>query len=349
MFADVSLVFSVLAMLAASLNQTTTPALQNAQRYALPTEVGSPVEISICSGGETIVFWVPAGGREHNAYILFAFRYGTGELKEILRGPFGRIYPAPEGHLFALDIQDTHFGEGSELVVVDEQGQLTGRMKHPNHGAPFFPSWSRGAKWIAFSRLSPEPSSSLEDYAFNAVGLFEVAQFHETWFTIHPPGFGHSFVGSKDAPLICVVETELEDDPAKQKVNFYDVRGKKQQPNQSLMDECNFWGRRYYSTSQHEIPEAFEIRDSTTGKRVRSFPASDSKGIIVRGDWNPFNDDLLVIEHRNNENRITRLAIYCISEGKALTILPGSPYAWHPDGGALVVFESGAFVLVSVP
>lgn len=112
-----------------------------------------------------------------------------------------------------------------------------------------------------------------------------------------------------------------------------------------LVKDCRTWNRRYYHSNQLELPTAFRIYSSQTRRVVRQFPAVDpvKNEILAAGNWNPKNDDLLIIEHRTGMNEMEGVDVYRISDGKTLRTFRGPAFTWAPDGSSLIVFSGGKF------
>lgn len=321
--------------------------------YPVPPEY-HPFDITPDASGGSISFWSAVDAKRF-IFGLYSYNLNTRTITKILQGNFGWIYPSPDPHLFAVDINQPLYPESrEELIVFDDTGKVRGKL--PRNGARlmFFPTWSSDGKLISFDADRPgltDESSDVDPDNFTAVGVLSIDDFMSHQFPVRPPGYSQFFTQVEGKPGICVAEVE-DDNPAERKYAIYELSGHKVPMTPTLSKACICHGREYYVSGQMEVPSPFTIYSCGEHNPIRTFPAEDSKAgsLLVAHDWNPANDDLLLIEWSKGGGNFEteRVGIYSVSKRKFIEVKRCSGFAWSPDGKSLILYRSGSFVVESL-
>jgi hypothetical protein len=235
------------------------------------------------------------------------------------------------------------------LVVLDDSGKKIGELENPEIGAFFFPQWTADGGHIVYEADDPDkpPNNVL---AFSAVGVLDVSNWTHRLFPIHRDAFGLGVVTHEGKTEICVSLNEAEA-TAKWRFTIRDLAGRPiRLPDDVTRELCTAQNHRYYVSRQIELPQSFKIYRSETREVVASFPGVDRKTneTMVAGLWSPTNNDLIVIERRNNGNELQRVALLHLSDSKVIGHIKTNAYTWTPSGEFFVYVSGGKIVFMKV-
>lgn len=235
------------------------------------------------------------------------------------------------------------------LVVLDDSGKKIGELENPEIGAFFFPQWTADGGHIVYEAIDPDgPQNDL--LAFNTLGVLDVSNWTHKLFPIRRDAFGLSVVTRADKTHICISLNDAEE-PAKWRFTIRDLAGRSiRLPDDVTRELCTAQNRRYYVSRQIELPQSFKIFRSETREVVASFPGFDRKTneTMVSGGWSPTNDDLIVIERRNNGNELQSVALLRLSDSKVICRIKTNAYTWAPSGEFIIYVNAGKFQFMKI-
>jgi len=274
------------------------------------------------SGGSTTVFVLDVRG---------------GGAKRVYEGPAQGIFPAPVPGLFSLVLWSK---AQHRIVVLSTDGEI--------HGDARFgwgdPQWTEDGKWVVFITDRPdvvdENSADYDPLGFTAVGILDLSKGQSRWFPVRLPA-AHMYLARFDRKIY--VSSELNENDPRNIVSVYDLEGRLIATRHDLHGTCFSPNGRYYVPQLHEEPHPWEIYDAKTNHPVRMFNRGLSypQGYYSYAEWNPRNDDLILLLHDPDGFGYQEEHVYSAARGKFLTACPSVTCKWSADGRSLVSVKKG--------
>jgi len=316
------------------------------RRFPISDKSYHPFDVKPCAGGDALFFWSTIS-EEHFVDGLYAYDLATHKIKEIFRGRFGSIWPAPVPHLLVVDMNGGD-GRMSTLLVVKEDGTVLGKLhREPSEGF-YWPVWSPDGKYIAYQS---DELTEADSYGFKAIGLMNVTTGKSREFSTHGVVYMQSFLKLQNDLFLCA-GLRRTDDLSHQKYAVYDLRGQRADVSDEQAKGCDPIPDRYYTSAQEEVPMPFTIREAGSGRVLKSFPASDpSTGdILVASDWNPVYDDYVLVYWSKGGGSFNteKVGVYSVSQKKFVLIEKCSSFSWSADGKELIFYRNGEFIFERV-
>ena len=307
--------------------------------FALPDANAKVMDFAISSSGQAILFVTAGGDSRQRRYAIFT--PATGTVREVVTSTPGQIAAAPQGNLFAMALESA---SGSELLVIDTDGALAGVQRHPHRlWDPQFSSDGREVLLRANAIGAAQKGSDVEFTAAASYGVFD-QKFQV--FAVMPPGLALRR-GLGNAGIMVFPIADVKGGGAR----VYDSSGNisSQRP---MVRGLNLSATGvYYISPQLDPRAAFTLYDAAQHKQLREFNRAGARPgeVITALRWHPRNDKWLAV-WRENSDSSRSLEIFDVDGNKTVRSVykwdPAQgnlPWAWAPDGSAIVIFHSGKF------
>jgi len=317
-------------------------AQQQLKTISLPADENHPDGFAFTGDGNSLILW-------YARRVIDVWDIKTGTRREIYDGSFSDIYISPHSNLLVLV---TQISSNSELIFLDDLGMIHYQYSLPPDHQILWAQWSLNGS--AFDLLRAELSS-------RAGGTYSKASLQTVIQSIRVGGFQSSefpvpeattqfwYSHAESLGLICLTHSQGEEDsPSVSAV--YDSFGKSIALTPDFKHLCVSEGRRYYDEYPDDAEMSFRILDARTHQVLHTFRSSDPTKLTgySAGEWNPQNDDLLVLEHSSESKEDPTYSIFSVSTGRTLHKISGSDYAWSSDGKKLAVIQNHKIFLIPI-
>jgi hypothetical protein len=316
----------------------------NAQnKVATGRDLTVPVEAAIDGQARTVLFSLLLNESTYEEKLCL-YDLATGKTKELLRGKISGVQSTPIKNLFTVMEQEK---SQDIFVFFDNGGVKCGELKLHTADAYIGPQWKKDGACFVFATDNP----GLKEDDFNPVGFKAYAavsypSLEMKWFPQKKSFFDLSLYDDN-----MYVSRGRRGNAETLQVDVYDLSGHK------LFTKNDMYGidlsanGRHYLPSCHQGWSPFEIYDSATNKILCSFrnDAMETKGYDQYGEWNPQDDDLLLIQHFNDaDSEPSYMDVYKISQKKSILRLKEKIYGWTADGKGLLAFQNAQFKIIPI-
>jgi hypothetical protein len=238
----------------------------------------------------------------------------------------------------------------SQLIFFDNAGVQRGVFRHPNPDSFITPLWKKDGACFVFAMDRPGLKEDDPDYNPEEFTAFAVVSYPSLEMKCFPLDKSFSIFSFSEFDNHVYVSNSLSENTQALRVDAYDLSGHRIYT-KTDMHGTNFSAKgHYYLPSLNEGGEPFGIFDSSTNKSICSFPNEEmeTKGIDQYDEWNPQDDDLLLIEHIDGNSTSAYMDVYSISQKKSILRLRDKVYGWTADGKGLLVFQNAQFKIIPI-
>jgi dipeptidyl aminopeptidase/acylaminoacyl peptidase len=306
-----------------------------------------PIEATLDSVNRVVLF-TESLDQTANEQKLCMRDLKTGETRELLHGIVWHPNRTPIPHLFSAVIRAKN-DSADRLILIDEKGVKRGEVRHPNTNCSLMPQWSSDGKYFVFQMDRPDITAESPDYdpnGFSALAIVRYPSLKMKWFPLGKSGLYMKLAGFDN---LLYVSDGLNENDSALIVDTYDLGGNKMSTKHE-MHGTNFSANgRYYLPYLHEGCLPFEIYDAKTDKPLYAFPNDIStNGCHDYREWNPQDDDLLLIEYWSAQNPENFIEIYSVSKKRPIKRIKDKVYGWTADGKGLLVFRNMRFEIMPI-
>lgn len=335
--------FFLFLLLLACVPDSVAQTLKPGQSYPLPAGEYRPQEIAVCSSADSVLFRSKEGAQ--NAY--YVFHLPTNTVKEIIRGGEGSISASPSEHLYAVV---TEIGDHYELLFVDEQGTLSGLERHPVR--LWDPQWASGGRELVMRTYDTSRPRPAGEGAFTAIALYGIYTQKLFTFPVDPPGVSLR-VGAGTTGLYVFPSDDPKAGGAGARV--YNLNGNITGQRLGMKGTMLSATGVYYLSPQTDPNSPWAVYDAPMHRVVREFnrPGKNVEPLTYLR-WNPKNDRWLAVR-RTAADGLYYLEVIDAESGKTLRTIAkwdpkadSLPWAWLPDGTAIVYFQNARFYVEPV-